>query len=100
MKGRLQPTRSLGDFYLKYKEYNFTQLPVFTGPYVDHRPEVTHFKRFKDDKYLILGSDGLWDELDDDEVSTIAKNHKGERLVDALFNGCLKKINERNNTTF
>lgn len=42
-KGRLQPTRSLGDYYLKYKEYNFTNLKVFTGPYIVAEPIVTHF---------------------------------------------------------
>lgn len=34
LKGRLQPTFSLGDFYLKYKEYNVTGIATFTGPYV------------------------------------------------------------------
>lgn len=36
VKGRLQPTRSLGDFYLKNSEYNFTNLAIFTGPYITH----------------------------------------------------------------
>ncbi len=100
MKGRLQPTRSFGDFYLKHPEYNFTNLPVFTGPYVDYRPVVTHFKRLKDDKYLILATDGMWDELEDKDVDRISKKHQGLRLVDALFQGCVSKIRERNNITF
>lgn len=62
MKGRLQPTRSLGDFYLKYSEYNFTNLKRFTGPYIEFRPLVTHFQT-KGYKKLLLASDGLWDEL-------------------------------------
>jgi pyruvate dehydrogenase phosphatase len=99
VKGRLQPTRSLGDFYLKHPEYNFTNLSVFTGPYIDYKPQVSHFKRLKDDRYLILATDGMWDELNDEEVERISKNHQGQRLVDGLFSGCLYKINERNNTT-
>lgn len=63
VKGRLQPTRSLGDFYLKYKEYNFTRLKVFTGPYIDHMPLITHFPLTSKHDYLLLASDGLWDEL-------------------------------------
>jgi pyruvate dehydrogenase phosphatase len=65
VKGRLQPTRSFGDFYLKYKEYNFTRLAVFTGPYIEATPLVTHFALKDEHKNLILASDGLWDELDE-----------------------------------
>jgi len=100
VKGRLQPTRSLGDFYLKHPDYNFTNLSVFTGPYIDYRPQVTHFKRLKDDKYLILATDGMWDELNDEEVEKISKKHQGERLVNSLFKGCVSKIRDRNNITF
>ena len=74
-------------------------MPVFTGPYIDYKPQVTHFKRLKDDKYLILATDGMWDELTDTDVDKISKRHEGQRLVDALFDGCVYKINERNNTT-
>jgi pyruvate dehydrogenase phosphatase len=65
VKGRLQPTRSFGDFYLKFKEYNFTRLAVFTGPYIEATPLVTHFTLKDEHKHLILASDGLWDELDE-----------------------------------
>jgi pyruvate dehydrogenase phosphatase len=61
VKGRLQPTRSLGDFYLKYSEYNFTKLKVFTGPYIEATPLVTHFKLGQEHKNIILATDGLWD---------------------------------------
>lgn len=64
VKGRLQPTRSFGDFYLKYKEYNFTRIPVFTGPYIDAAPLVTHFALTPAHKSLLLATDGLWDELE------------------------------------
>ena len=61
MKGRLQPTYSFGDFYLKYKEFNLTGIRQFTGPYVEHRPEITTFNIAANDKYLVLATDGLWD---------------------------------------
>ena len=64
VKGRLQPTRSFGDFYLKFKEYNFTKLKTFTGPYITSDPLITHFELKDDHKNLILGTDGLWDEMD------------------------------------
>lgn len=64
VKGRLQPTRSLGDYYLKLKEYNFTNLKVFTGPYISGEPLVTHFALNDEHKNLVLATDGLWDEMD------------------------------------
>lgn len=63
VKGRLQPTRSFGDFYLKNKEYNFTNIRVFTGPYIESTPLVTNFKLTSEHKNLILATDGLWDEV-------------------------------------
>jgi pyruvate dehydrogenase phosphatase len=74
-------------------------LATFTGPYIDHRPIVTHFKREKDDKYLILATDGMWDELEDKTVSEVSLKHHG-RLVDALFKSCIDSICDRNNVSF
>ncbi len=62
VKGRLQPTRSLGDFYLKDKQYNFTNLAIFTGPYITHKPKITIFDNTKIlGKTLVIATDGLWD---------------------------------------
>lgn len=74
IKGRLQPTRSLGDLRLKYSEFNNPEglssdqdyqspLKVFTGPYVNWEPEIKVFPLKKSDQSVILASDGLWDEL-------------------------------------
>lgn len=49
VKGRLQPTRSLGDLRLKHNEFNNpegystdhdyqSKLPSFTGPYINWEP--------------------------------------------------------------
>lgn len=73
MKGRLQPTRSLGDFYLKYSCYNFTKLSVFTGPYITHKPMITCFYINDNHSRLVLATDGLWDELDEQEINKVAK---------------------------
>ena len=50
VKGGLQPTRSFGDFRLKYREFNFHEfspeqdyrrpIPFFTGPYISHEPDI------------------------------------------------------------
>lgn len=46
----------------------------------------------KGDRYLIMGSDGLWDELTKTEISQIAATHQGRKddLVKAIFQHGLK----------
>jgi len=41
-------------------------IKTFTGPYITHKPDIKSFEINKDDKYLILASDGLWDELNNE----------------------------------
>ena len=83
VKGHLQPSRSLGDAYLKYQEFrpgldqNSALQPYthrdparsrrvrapFSPPYVLSDPEIQHITLTEDDDFLILASDGLWDEM-------------------------------------
>ena len=87
VKGNLQPSRSLGDLYLKYTEFrpgfdqNSALLPYtskdpararrvrspFSPPYVLSDPEVQHATLTEQDGFLILASDGLWDEMSPEE---------------------------------
>ena len=81
VKGSLMPSRSLGDFRLKHKEFNFhykgpeygyrKPFAVHNGPYITHKPDIREFDLTKDDVYLILASDGLWDEMKIEEVPSI-----------------------------
>lgn len=80
VKGRLQPTRSFGDFRLKYKEFN--TLPATQsiaaykqGPYITHEPDIRVFNIQKKHKYIVMGCDGLWDELSKGEVTFVVKNN-------------------------
>jgi len=73
VKGGIMPTRSIGDLRLKKKEFNFHDfapeygylkpIPNFTGPYITSEPDVQVHKLTDKDKYLVLASDGLWDEV-------------------------------------
>ena len=50
VKGGLMPTRSLGDFRLKFREFNFHNfeaelgyrrpIPQYTGPYISAEPDI------------------------------------------------------------
>ena len=60
MKGRLQPTRSIGDYHLKKRE-EWKGPGEFRGPYLTHEPEISVYEVKKEDRYILIGSDGLWD---------------------------------------
>uniref|UniRef100_A0A7R9UCV6 PPM-type phosphatase domain-containing protein n=2 Tax=Pinguiococcus pyrenoidosus TaxID=172671 RepID=A0A7R9UCV6_9STRA len=102
VKGRLQPTRSIGDLYLKMPEFNGkpyawvwgTQYdntrgrhvkggvgwggnapappPEGTAPYITAEPEIIRVDRSADDVVLVAGTDGLWDYLESQEAVDIA----------------------------
>ena len=73
VKGNLMPTRAFGDLRLKHADFNFHNhppelgyrkpIPTYHGPYITHEPEITVIDLQKNDQYLILASDGLWDEI-------------------------------------
>ena len=73
VKGNLMPTRAFGDLRLKHADFNFHNhppelgyrkpIPTYNGPYITHEPEITVIDLQKNDQYLILASDGLWDEI-------------------------------------
>jgi len=43
----------------------------FNGPYITHKPDIKTFELQKNDRFLILGSDGLWDEVHRDEIKSL-----------------------------
>ena len=77
------PTRSIGDFRLKYREFNFhnfskdlgyrNPIPDYTGPYITHEPDVQVFDLTKDDQWLVLATDGLWDEVSRKKAAAIVQ---------------------------
>lgn len=79
VKGRLQPTRALGDFHLKFSEFklqrNTEENIPFTPPYISCTPEVIVHPIVKEDtkvdEFLILATDGLWDYLSDVQVAEL-----------------------------
>ncbi|ORX94005.1 protein serine/threonine phosphatase 2C [Basidiobolus meristosporus CBS 931.73] len=87
--GSLAPTRALGDSRYKWDIkvqalIQSTLLPNVRGPprnylsppYVTAKPEIMHHQIAEGDEFLVLATDGLWDELTNDEVV----NYVGEYL--------------------
>lgn len=55
--------------------YQYTPPNYFTPPYLDVTPEITYHKLRPQDRFLILGTDGLWDELDSEEAVRLVGEH-------------------------
>lgn len=77
--GNLQPSRSFGDARYKWDiktskllfgNYYNREVPkhYLTPPYVTANPGITRRKLSPADKFLVLATDGLYDELDNDEI--------------------------------
>jgi serine/threonine protein phosphatase PrpC len=47
------------------------QIENFNGPYITHVPDIKIIPLTKTDKYMILSSDGMWDELNKEDVLKI-----------------------------
>lgn len=73
--GQLAPLRAFGDFRYKWplSMQKRLLLPLFghqvlppnyyTPPYLTARPEVIHHRLLPRDKFLVIASDGLWEQL-------------------------------------
>lgn len=90
MKNSLQPTRSFGDLRLKHPEFNNPEgkgseygyprrIAEFKGPYIISEPEISVFDISPEDRFLVMGSDGLWDELNQRDIARIVGENAGEK---------------------
>ncbi|XP_020584269.1 probable protein phosphatase 2C 78 [Phalaenopsis equestris] len=102
IKGIIQVSRSIGDVYLKKPD--FCRDPLFQQivcPIPLKRPVMTaeptiQVRRLKpNDLFLIFASDGLWEQLnDEDAVEIVSKNPRAgiaKRLVKAALSVAAKK---------
>ncbi|CAF1589605.1 unnamed protein product [Rotaria magnacalcarata] len=94
--GLLSPFRAFGNIRFKWpknylKEYlqpyykNADALVQFylTPPYLTVRPEIIKHKLTKNDKFLVLATDGVWDVLSPEKVVELIFNHqKGIQSLD------------------
>lgn len=55
--------------------YHYTPPNYLTPPYLDVIPEITYHKLRPQDRFLILGTDGLWDELGSEEAVRLIGEH-------------------------
>lgn len=102
IKGIIQVSRSIGDVYLKKPEYNrnplFRQLAPFfplKKAVMTSEPSILIRKLRPQDLFVIFASDGLWEQLsDDDAVGIVMKGPRSgvaKRLVEAAIQEAAKK---------
>ncbi|CAL8296530.1 unnamed protein product [Boreogadus saida] len=94
--GVLMPLRAFGDVSFKWSRelqsgvlqslesgvdldslnmYHHTPPHYLTPPYLDAAPEVLYHKLRPQDRFLILGSDGLWDEMGSQRAVQLVGEH-------------------------
>lgn len=102
IKGIIQVSRSIGDVYLKKPEFNRDPLFIQYGypiplkrPVLSAEPSILIRKIRPEDLFLIFASDGLWEQLSDEEaVDIVLKNPRtgiAKRLVRAALDGAAEK---------
>ncbi|GAB2267829.1 hypothetical protein Dimus_002805 [Dionaea muscipula] len=102
VKGIIQITRSIGDFYLKKPEYNREPLNAkfrlpepFKRPMLSSEPSISVHILQPHDQFIIFASDGLWEHLSNQEavdiVQSSSHNGSARKLVKAALQEAAKK---------
>ncbi|PWZ53039.1 putative protein phosphatase 2C 34 [Zea mays] len=98
VKGIIQVSRSIGDFYLKKPEYSLDPLFRQVGPPIalkrpalSAEPSVQVRKLKPNDLFLIFASDGLWEHLSDDAAVQIVFKNPRTGIANRLVKAALKE---------
>ncbi|KAG8372829.1 hypothetical protein BUALT_Bualt12G0107700 [Buddleja alternifolia] len=88
LNGELGVTRALGDWYMK--------LPFGSASPLTAEPEFQRTLLTEDDEFLILGCDGMWDVLSNQEAVSIVRrelrrNNDPQQCARELINQALKR---------
>jgi pyruvate dehydrogenase phosphatase len=107
--GGLMPTRAFGDSRYKWSRdiqdklnshgllRKSTPIHLLTPPYVIAEPIVTFHKLQKGDKYLVMATDGLYDEISNEQVMhCIQTSDKNDNLATNLIRIALGDGNSKN----
>lgn len=68
--------------------YQYIPPNYLTPPYLDVTPDITYHKLRPQDRFLILGTDGLWDELGSEEAVRLV----GEHLSGVHLQVCIRQF--------
>ncbi|XP_067090834.1 pyruvate dehydrogenase [acetyl-transferring]-phosphatase 2, mitochondrial [Osmerus mordax] len=112
--GVLMPLRAFGDVRFKWSRelqqsvldslesgvdldslnlYQYTPPNYLTPPYLDVAPELVYHKLRPQDRFLILGSDGLWDEMGNEEAVRLVGEHLSGIHLQAPVSASERQLN-------
>ncbi|XP_073298005.1 probable protein phosphatase 2C 38 isoform X2 [Primulina huaijiensis] len=97
VKGIIQISRSIGDAYLKKPEFNkepllakFRLSEPFSKPILNPEPSIFTHKLNSKDQFVILASDGLWEQLSNQEAVDIVHSHPHQGVAKKLVKAALR----------
>lgn len=91
--GQLSPLRAMGDFRYKWSKEIMTKVVAkyfgdqvippnyHTPPYLTAKPEVIYHRLTPRDKFLVIGSDGLWDLISPLQVVRLVGEHMSGKVT-------------------
>ncbi|XP_042016579.1 probable protein phosphatase 2C 38 [Salvia splendens] len=99
VKGIIQISRSIGDAYLKRREFNRPPLiekymvpGIFEQPILLAEPTVEEQGINPRDEFIIFASDGLWDNLTNQEAVDIVYSKSRKGIAKTLVKAALKAL--------
>ncbi|KAH7441626.1 hypothetical protein KP509_03G046400 [Ceratopteris richardii] len=101
VKGIIQISRSIGDFYLKKQHFNREplfprfRLPSLPRPVLSAEPTVLIHELQPHDKFVIFASDGLWEHLSNQEAVEIVSMHPYKGAATRLVKAATRKAAEK-----
>ncbi|CAI7929007.1 unnamed protein product, partial [Closterium sp. NIES-54] len=96
VKGIIQVTRSIGDFYLKHQEFQnnplytrFRLMEPLTTPALICQPSVLVKPLTEKDRFVVFASDGLWENISNEEtVELVSKSPRLHKLNASESSSC------------
>lgn len=106
VKGNLMPSRAIGDLRLKHAEFNThsmsfdygyrKMIPVYNGPYIEYRPDIQVFELTANDQWIVLATDGLWDEIQRKQAAVLSQGNDQDmkQIAEKLFDAALDHVSK------
>uniref|UniRef100_A0A0D6R541 protein-serine/threonine phosphatase n=1 Tax=Araucaria cunninghamii TaxID=56994 RepID=A0A0D6R541_ARACU len=99
VKGIIQVSRSIGDIYLKKPEFNRDPLFQHFGfplkirrPVLSAEPSVHGHSLKLEDRFIIFASDGLWEQISEQEAAEIVYNNARTGIAKRLVRAALQVV--------
>ncbi|KAK3149264.1 hypothetical protein QOZ80_3AG0215060 [Eleusine coracana subsp. coracana] len=107
VKGIIQVSKSIGDFYLKEQEYSMNPIFRQIGPPISLKrpalsaePSIQVHKLKPNDLFLIFASDGLWEHLSDDAAVQIVFKNPRTGIANRLVKAALKEATRKREVSY